>query len=124
MLAELPADDPAAAKLARLQQELAALQQQAAAEPGAAATAAQTLLTLLQNILDHPGEAKYRRVRLGNPAFARKAGRFAAAVAVLQLAGFGARQAEGGEQVVVLRRDDPGLLWLVLSGLRQALAAA
>jgi hypothetical protein len=39
LLQDLPADDPAAQKLARLQQHLQELNQQAGLEPGAAATA-------------------------------------------------------------------------------------
>ncbi len=122
LLQELPGDDPAAQKLARLLQHLQDLNQQAALDPGAAATAVQTLRTLLQNIVDHPGEHKYRRVRLSNAAFVRKAGRFAAAVGMLQLVGFNEQQLDGAA-VMVLRRDDPGLLWLVLAALTDAVAS-
>jgi hypothetical protein len=51
----------------------------------------------------------------------RKAGRFAAAVGMLQLVGFTEQQVDG-QAVMVLRRDDPGLLWLVLSALRDVVA--
>jgi hypothetical protein len=121
LLQDLPADDPAAQKLARLQQHLQELNQQAGSEPGAAVAAVQTLCTLLQNLMNHPSEQKYRRLRLSNAAFMRKAGRFAAAVGMLQLVGFSEQQVDG-DAVVVLRLDDPGLLWLVLSALRDAVA--
>ena len=51
-------------------------------------TALHTLTTLLTNVLEHPDLPKYRSVRLGNPSFRRRVGRFVAALALLRAAGF------------------------------------
>jgi thioredoxin 1 len=50
--------------------------------------ATRTLLVFVGNVVTHPGEAKYRRVRLGNAAFQSKLGRFAGGVAAMEAFGF------------------------------------
>ena len=47
-----------------------------------------TLQAIVLNLLRFPREDKYRRIRLSNPAIARKIGRFAEAVRFLQASGF------------------------------------
>ncbi len=64
-------------------------------------TALHTLTTLLTNVLEHPDLPKYRSVRLGNPSFHRRVGRFAAALALLRAAGFeSATEGEAGSEEV------------------------
>lgn len=84
-----------------------------------------TLADVLGNLAAHPQEPRYRRLRCNNAAFHRKLGRYPAARQLLLLAGFAEQQPGGGggeeESVLVYVRDDPGLVWLVLSAVRGAL---
>ena len=50
--------------------------------------ATRTLLVFVGNVVTHPGEAKYRRVRLANAAFQSKLGRHAGGVAAMEAFGF------------------------------------
>jgi len=52
------------------------------------ADTAQTLLVLLGNVLAHPTEEKYRKIRLSNPNIQQKVVKPAGAVGVLAAAGF------------------------------------
>ncbi|GLC40533.1 hypothetical protein PLESTM_001084800 [Pleodorina starrii] len=108
----------------------AAVPYQAAAEPheGAAVppptaedvgTALDTLETLLGNAVHFPTEDRYRQVRLGNGAFRRRVGRLPGGVELLRVAGF-VEEGSGAEAVLRLRRNDPGLVWLALSVVREA----
>ncbi len=75
----------------------------------------------LQNIVSHPGEAKYSHIRLGNAAFHSRAGQYPAARAVLKVAGF-SEVAEGAvDKALVWKRNDQGLLWLTLSAVNSGL---
>lgn len=73
----------------------------------------------MQNILDHPNEDKYRHIRLSNPTFMTRAGRFPASLQLLEIAGFSAVAQE-----LRWQRNDPGLVWLSLAALRSAQAAS
>ncbi|CAI5489974.1 unnamed protein product [Closterium sp. Naga37s-1] len=95
-------------------------------------TALATLSRIVNNARQHPHDTKYHRIRpvssvlaisltptSANPKFHSSAGRFTAAVAILVAAGFRRvnekRDASGGsayEEVLLLRRFDPVLLWL------------
>ena len=72
------------------------------------------VLWAMQNILDHPTEAKYRRVRLANPTYSARAGQFPSSRELLRLAGFSVDT----DDSLNLTRNDPGLLWLAVSVLR------
>ena len=76
--------------------------------------AAETLDIILSNA--SKGDEKYKRVRVSNKKFVRTAGKFAAALRLLEAVGF-ERQTDGGDDVLVLTRADPGLLWLGRSAL-------
>lgn len=67
-----------------------------------------TLQSMLQALLEHPQELKFRRVRLNNAKFQRTVGRFPAAIDLLRDVGF--QEREGGT-VLEYTRGDPGLLW-------------
>ena len=82
--------------------------------------ALQTLQTYLRNCLDRPGEERYRRINLSNRALQQRLGQLPSALGVLKAAGF--YEDETGQ--LVLRRDDPGLLWLGISLIDDAIAAA
>ena len=80
----------------------------------------------MQNALGSPGEDKFRRVRALNSPFYRRAGQFQGASELMQAAGFVQQPpaaAAGGAQTQdamwVLSRNDPGLLWLVLSAVQE-----
>lgn len=117
-----PALDPVSQKLGQIRAGVAELRRQA----GSAAEvqeALRTLHRLLANVLGQPGEARFQRVRLANPAFARAAGRFPAALAILEAAGWARTAGDGEGETMVLRRNDPGLLWLVASALEDEIHA-
>ena len=121
------AGDPALEKLQRVQQALQELKHTCTAGGGGNAAynaSLQALRGLVSNLVQHPGVAKYKRLRLGNALVSDKIGRYPSAVQVLQIAGFERRQEEwqtglgaAKEDVMVYVRNDPGLLWLVLSAL-------
>ncbi len=93
--------------------------------PVAVLEALETVQTILGNAARAPAEDKYRRVRLGNAAFQRKVGNVPGGLELLRLAGFAevgeAAGAAGEGRVMRLRRNDPGLLWLVVSVVGDAL---
>jgi hypothetical protein len=124
----------AAAEAARLRatSAAAALASGGGAAPGDADTALHTVASVLRNVLEHPGAAQYRVLRRGNAAFEARAGRFPAAIELLRAAGFveeaepaGAANSSSGSSArrLWLARDDPGLLWLTLSAVNDALEA-
>ena len=55
-----------------------------------------TVATMLDNILEHPEDAKYRSVRLGNVAFHRRLGCFSSGIALLRCLGFEDACQDGG----------------------------
>lgn len=86
----------------------------AAAPAGEADQALSLVASVISNLLEHPGEARYRRLSSGNAAFSRRAGRCMGQVLqLLRLAGFS--EVGGGGGGLHYTRGDPGLLWLVLS---------
>lgn len=78
----------------------------------------------MQNIVSHPGDAKYKHIRLGNAAFHSRAGQFTAAKDILSVAGFTEEAAGAVDRVLVWKRHDQGLLWLTLSAVQNALHQA
>jgi hypothetical protein len=92
-----------------------------------ATEALSTVSTILRNLAEHPGEPRYSQLRTGNAAFQRRVGGVPAALQLLAVAGFTAAPAGGGgggEGVLTYRRGDPGLVWLVLSVVNDALQGA
>ena len=81
--------------------------------------AAATLTAILTNA-ELP-EDKFKRVRLGNKKFLRTAGKFAAALRLLEAVGF-ERESSAEGDVYALKRTDPGLLWLGRSALADLVA--
>lgn len=68
------AQEAAAEASGRVQKAVADLKQQAG--PGEVTLTLKTLATILRNVMEHPTEAKYRRVRKTNAAFFERVGRF------------------------------------------------
>eukprot|EP01018_Ginkgo_biloba_P012115 Gb_25986 [translate_table: standard] len=109
----------------RLQQAIERLKHEAA--PVETTSVIQTLFTILRNVLDHPNEAKFKRLRKANPTFQRRIAKYEAALEVLFAVGFSEDIASDeigmGEAYLVLKRNDPGLLWLARSSLEICIAA-
>ncbi|CAN7058442.1 hypothetical protein IGI04_014670 [Brassica rapa subsp. trilocularis] len=89
------------------------------ASSGEATNVLQMLLKIVRNIIEQPNEMKFKRLRKGNPAIKRKIVNFAAAVEILSVVGFGEEMVSEGtgaqEPYLVLKRNDPGLLWIAKS---------
>ncbi|KAF8116112.1 hypothetical protein N665_0021s0003 [Sinapis alba] len=84
-----------------------------------AANVLQMLLKIVRNIIEQPNEMKFKRLRKGNPAIKRKILNVAAAVEILSVVGFVEEMVSDGtgaqEPYLVLKRNDPGLLWIAKS---------
>jgi thioredoxin len=88
--------------------------------PQAATTALKTMLKLLENIHSNPTEAKFRKIRKTNKAFATRIGGVPAAVECLKSAGF----LDAGEAEFVYNPAAEPTLTAALAALRAATAAA
>ena len=66
--------------------------------------ATETLYAILKNIVQHPGEDKYRRIRRGAKAFQEKLSNAKGAVRLLKAAGF-VEEGEGTEDATFLLAD-------------------
>ncbi|KAI3992572.1 hypothetical protein MKX01_020864 [Papaver californicum] len=114
--------DPVAVVCDRLQKAINMLRYEVGSE---AASVLQTLFKIIKNVIEHPDELKFRRLRKGNPLFQKNVANYKAAMEVLFLVGFNEDTVPDeigrAETYVVLKRNDPGLLWLVKSSLGCAL---
>uniref|UniRef100_A0A1D1Y0A4 Ubiquitin and WLM domain-containing protein C1442.07c n=1 Tax=Anthurium amnicola TaxID=1678845 RepID=A0A1D1Y0A4_9ARAE len=112
-------EEPVSIMVKRLQKAIEMLWSEAT--PVEATSALQTLIKIIRNVIDHPDEIKFRRLRKGNPLFQRNVANFKAAMEVLTVIGFCedvvADEFGRMETYLVLRRNDPGLLWLAKSSL-------
>jgi hypothetical protein len=117
-------EEPVVALCARLQKAVEMLRLQAT--PTEADSAIQTLFKIIKNVIEHPNDIKYKRLRKSNPHFQRSVANYKAAMEVLELIGFceDVISDEVGrvETYLVLKRNDPGLLWLAKSSLEVSLA--
>lgn len=84
---------------------------------------AATTLQIILNNAERSDDDKFRRIRVANKRFLRTAGKFAAALRLLEAVGF-ERETQDNEDVLVFKRRDPGLLWLGRSALTDLVAAA
>jgi len=99
---------PFNSRQARVMDAVQRLAQQTRGDREVAALAFTTLHSMLQSLLDHPQEPKYKRVRLTNVKFQRALGRLMPAMDLLRAVGFEERD---GGAVLEYTRNDPGLLW-------------
>lgn len=117
-------EEPVAALCSRLQKAIELLRLQAT--PSEAASALQTLFKIIKNVIEHPNDTKYRRLRKSNPQFQRSVANYKAALEVLELIGFCedvvSDEIGRAETYLVLKRNDPGLLWLAKSSLEVSMA--
>ncbi|PRQ52634.1 putative WLM domain, PUB domain-containing protein [Rosa chinensis] len=110
--------DPVSVACKRMQKTIEMLQ--AEVNPTQATTVLQTLFKIIRNVLEHPGESKYRRLRKANPMIQKNVTNYKAAMEFLFLIGFNENVVDEigrPETYLVLTRDDPALLWLAKSSL-------
>ncbi|KAG1363840.1 Ubiquitin and WLM domain-containing metalloprotease [Cocos nucifera] len=117
-------EDPVAAICSRLQRATEMLRSEVT--PAEATSALKTLFKIIRNVIEHPNDVKFRRLRKANPQFQRNVANYKAALEVLALVGFCedviSDELGRAETYMVLKRNDPGLLWLVKSSLEVCIA--
>ncbi|KAF8654517.1 hypothetical protein HU200_061708 [Digitaria exilis] len=100
-------EEPVVALCARLQKSIETLRLQVT--PAEADSVIQTLFKIIKNVIEHPNDIKYKRLRK-----------------VLELIGFCedviSDEIGRAETYLVLKRNDPGLLWLAKSSLEVSMA--
>ncbi|KAJ4976590.1 hypothetical protein NE237_001696 [Protea cynaroides] len=115
--------DPVSAVCARLQRAIEVLRSEV--KPTEVTSVLQTLFKIIRNVIEHPDEMKFRSLRKANPLFQRNVANYKAAMEVLLLVGFKedvvSDEVGRGETFVVLKRNDPGLLWLAKSSLEMCI---
>lgn len=76
----------------------------------------ETLFKIIRNVSQNPNDVKYKKLRKANPLFQRTISYYKAAIEVLFLIGFSedivTDESGKSETYLVLKRNDPGLLWL------------
>ncbi|XP_057865190.2 uncharacterized protein LOC131072911 isoform X2 [Cryptomeria japonica] len=112
-------EESTSATCVRLQEAIQRLKNQVS--PLEFSSVIRTLFTILRNIMEHPNEAKFKRLRKANPTFQRSILKYEAALEVLLAVGFSedkiSNELGAMEAWLVLKRNDPGLLWLARSSL-------
>uniref|UniRef100_A0A7N0TIP2 WLM domain-containing protein n=2 Tax=Kalanchoe fedtschenkoi TaxID=63787 RepID=A0A7N0TIP2_KALFE len=111
--------DPVVILCSRLQKAVDLLLSEV--KPGNVDAVLKTLAKIISNVIQHPNDLKFKRLRKANPAFARNIANYKAAMEILSLIGFHEEliSSDSGspESYMVLKRNDPGLLWLAKSSL-------
>ncbi|KDP30833.1 hypothetical protein JCGZ_13776 [Jatropha curcas] len=116
--------DPVAVVCGRLQKAVETLRTEV--DTAEATATLQTLFKIIRNVIEHPYEMKFKRIRKANPIIQKNVANHRAALEILQMVGFieDVLLDETGkaETCLVLKRNDPGLLWLAKSSLEACLA--
>ncbi|KAI3675178.1 hypothetical protein L1987_84764 [Smallanthus sonchifolius] len=111
--------DPVVIACNRLKKSIETLQSEVS--PSEAAMVFQTLVKIVRNVIEHPDETKFKKLRKANPVIQKNVASYNGAMEILFLIGFceDVVQDEIGraEAYLVLKRNDPGLLWLAKSSL-------
>ncbi|KAL0301748.1 UNVERIFIED_CONTAM: hypothetical protein Sradi_6451600 [Sesamum radiatum] len=111
--------DPVTLFCGRLQSAIQSLKSEV--KPSETGTILQTLIKIIRNVIEHPDEVKFRKLRKANPMIQRNIITYKAAVDVLRLIGFSedviTDEWGKAEAFLMLKRNDPGLLWLAKSSL-------
>ncbi|XP_011085479.1 uncharacterized protein LOC105167449 isoform X1 [Sesamum indicum] len=111
--------DPVTLFCGRLQSAIQSLKSEV--KPSETGTVLQTLIKIIRNVIEHPDEVKFKKLRKANPMIQRNIITYKAAVDILRLIGFSEDviMDEWGkaEAFLMLKRNDPGLLWLAKSSL-------
>lgn len=117
-------EEPAAAICSRIQRAIEMLRSEATLVE--ASSTLQTLVKIIRNVIEHPGEMKFRKLRKSNPQIQRNVVSYKAAMEVLTMIGFAedviSDEVGRVEAYLVLKRNDPGLLWLAKSSLEASMA--
>ncbi|GKV30778.1 hypothetical protein SLEP1_g39558 [Rubroshorea leprosula] len=99
---------------------------QAEVDPTESTTVLQTLFKIIRNVIEHPNDMKFKRLRKANPVIQRNIANYKAAMNILLLVGFSEDVISDGigksETYLVMKRNDPGLLWLAKSSLEACIA--
>lgn len=103
--------DPVTALCGRLQKAIEMLRSEL--DPSAAASTLHTIFRILRNMTEHPDELKFRKLRKANPVIQKNIVNHRAAIEIMHLIGFVEDETSNGETYLILKRTDPGLLWLV-----------
>ncbi|KAJ6329474.1 hypothetical protein OIU77_011032 [Salix suchowensis] len=86
-----------------------------------ATAALQTLFKIIRNVIDHPDQLKFKRLRKANPIIQKNVASHRAAVEIVHMVGFSEEvsydETGKADTYLVLKRNDPGLLWLAKSTL-------
>ncbi|KAH6764730.1 hypothetical protein C2S52_013699 [Perilla frutescens var. hirtella] len=111
--------DPVTLFYGRLQSAIQSLKNEAT--PSETGSVLQTLIKIIGNVIEHPGDVKFRKLRKANPLIQRNVVNYKAAVEILKLIGFHEDviidESGKAEPFYMLKRNDPGLLWLAKSSL-------
>lgn len=116
--------DPVSIICSRLQKAVGVLRSQA--NPLEASRVVQTILKIIRNAIEHPDEVKFRKLRKANPVIQRDVVSYPAAMDILSVIGFSEDtvidDTGRSEAYLVLKRNDPGLLWLAKSSLENSIS--
>ncbi|WOH02644.1 hypothetical protein DCAR_0522033 [Daucus carota subsp. sativus] len=111
--------DPVTVVCNRLQKAIEMLQSEV--NPSESVIVLQTLFKIIRNVIEHPNEIKFRKLRKANPIIQRNVANYKAAMEILLLIGFiedvVLDEIGKSETYLILKRNDPGLLWLAKSSL-------
>ncbi|XP_073124427.1 uncharacterized protein [Henckelia pumila] len=108
--------DPVTVVCDRLQNAIQLLRNEVS--PSEAGVILHTLIKIIRNVIEHPNELKFKKLRKANLVIQKNIVRYKAAMDILILVGFCEDvMDENGkaETFLVLKRNDPGLLWLAKS---------
>ncbi|KAF7140222.1 hypothetical protein RHSIM_Rhsim06G0169800 [Rhododendron simsii] len=116
--------DPVTIICTRLQKAIETLRSEV--NPTEISGVLQTLFKIIRNVIEHPSEMKFKRIRKDNPIIRRNVANYKAAMEILSLIGFNEDVVSDdigrAETYLVLKRNDPGLLWLAKSSLETCIA--
>lgn len=111
--------DPVTVLCGRLQSATQSLKNEAT--PSETGRVIQTLIKIIGNVIEHPDDVKFKKLRKANPLIQRNVVSYKAAVEILKLIGFhedvAVDESGNAEPLFLLKRNDPGLLWLAKSTL-------
>ncbi|XP_072973376.1 uncharacterized protein [Typha angustifolia] len=117
-------EEPVVAICTRLQKAIQMLRSELT--PGEATAVFQTIFKIIRNVIEHPNEEKFRRLRKANPQFQRNVANHEAAMEILKMVGFCeyviSDEIGRAETYMLLKRNDPALLWLAKSSLELSIA--
>ncbi|KAL2474268.1 wlm [Abeliophyllum distichum] len=115
--------DPVTIICGRLQNAIEILRREV--DPSGGVMALKTLFKIICNVIEHPDEMKFKKLRKTNSTIQRNIINYKAAMDILAMIGFCEDVVDEFGKVetfLVLKRNDPGLLWLAKSSLEASIA--